>query len=251
MNSDHVSLIAFVVIFGGGILGIVLRRILPEEHFVPASETVIKLVTGFVMTMTGIILGMLVSSAKASYDGQKVLVAQMSSDVVLLDRALAVYGSETDPIRVQVRDALGAAADRVWPSIASTQVTLHPEATIDHVEAQLNALEPKTSSQAYAKARSMTLLNDLQQSNWLLFVQSDTNKLSMPLLVILISWIVAIFISFGLYAPPNPTVIVTILIGALAVSAAILIIIEMYSPFSGMMKISSAPIREAIDQLNH
>jgi hypothetical protein len=115
----------------------------------------------------------------------------------------------------------------------------------------LNALEPKTSSQAYAKARSMTLLNDLQQSNWLLFVQSDTNKLSMPLLVILISWIVAIFISFGLYAPPNPTVIVTILIGALAVSAAILIIIEMYSPFSGMMKISSAPIREAIDQLNH
>ncbi|WP_158787614.1 hypothetical protein [Granulicella sp. L46] len=73
----------------------------------------------------------------------------------------------------------------------------------------------------------------------------------MPLLVILISWIVAIFVSFGLYAPPNPTVIATILIGALAVSAAILIIIEMYSPFSGMMRISSDPIREAIAQLNH
>ena len=101
----------------------------------------------------------------------------------------------------------------------------------------------RTSSQAYAKTHSMALLNDLQRSNWLLFVQSDTNKLSMPLLVILISWVVAIFISFGLYAPPNPTVIVTILLGALAVSAAILIIIEMYSPFSGMMKISSDPIR--------
>ncbi len=250
MNSDHVSLIALVVIFGGGILGIVLRRILPEKHFVPASETVIKLVTGFVMTMTGIILGMLVSSAKASYDGQKLLVAQMSSDVILLDRALAVYGSETDTIRVQIREALEAAADRVWPSTASRQVTLHPEAKIDRVEAQLNALEPKTSSQAYAKTHSMALLNDLQRSNWLLFVQSDTNKLSMPLLVILISWIVAIFISFGLYAPPNPTVIVTILLGALAVSAAILIIIEMYSPFSGMMKISSEPIRQAIAQLN-
>ena len=72
----------------GGVLGIVLRRILPEEHFVPASEAVIKLVTGFVMTMTGIILGMLVSSAKSSYDGQKLLVAQMSSDVILLDHAL-------------------------------------------------------------------------------------------------------------------------------------------------------------------
>jgi hypothetical protein len=251
MNSDHVSLIAFVVIFGGGILGIVLRRLLPEQHFVPASEAVIKLVTGFVMTMTGIILGMLVSSAKASYDGQKLLVAQMSSDVILLDRSLAAYGPDTDSIRIQGRVALEAAADRVWPSTASKQVMLHPEDTIDLVDAQLNALNPKTSSQSYAKMHSITLLNELEQSNWLLFVQSDTNKLSMPLLVILISWVVAIFISFGLYAPPNPTVIVTILLGALAVSAAILIIIEMYSPFSGMMRISSAPIREAIAQMKH
>jgi hypothetical protein len=73
----------------------------------------------------------------------------------------------------------------------------------------------------------------------------------MPLLVILVSWIVAIFISFGLYAPPNPTVIVTILIGALAVSAAILIIMEMYSPFSGIMRISSEPVSEAISRLKH
>jgi hypothetical protein len=251
MNSDHVSLIALIVIFGGGILGIVLRRVLPEEHFVPASETVIKLVTGFVMTMTGIILGMLVSSAKASYDGQKLLVAQMSSDVILLDRSLAVYGSETDTIRIQGREALEAASDRVWPSTTSTQITLHPENAMDRAEAELSALEPKTSSQAYAKTHSMVLINELQKSSWLLFVQSDTNKLSMPLLVVLISWVVAIFISFGLYAPPNPTVIATILLGALAVSAAIFIIVEMYSPFSGMMKISSAPIREAIAQLKH
>jgi hypothetical protein len=251
MNSDHVSLIAFVVIFSGGILGIVLRRILPEEHFVPASEAVIKLVTGFVMTMTGIILGMLVSSAKSSYDGQKLLVAQMASDVILLDRSLAVYGSETDPIRIQGRVALEAAANRVWPATASTQVTLHPEEAMDRLEAQVNALEPKTSNQGFAKTHSMALLNDVQRCNWLLFVQSDTNKLSMPLLVILISWVLAIFISFGLYAPPNPTVIVTILLGAFAVSAAIFIIVEMYSPFSGLMKISSDPIREAIAQLKH
>jgi hypothetical protein len=175
----------------------------------------------------------------------------MASDVILLDRALAVYGSETDPIRIQGRTALEAAANRVWPSTASTQVTLHPEEAMDRLEAQMNTLEPKTSNQAFAKAHSMALLNDLQRCNWLLYVQSDTNKLSMPLLVILVSWVVAIFISFGLYAPPNPTVIVTILVGAFAVSAAIFIIVEMYSPFSGLMKISSDPIREAIAQLKH
>jgi hypothetical protein len=243
-------MIVFFVIFGGGILGIVLRRLLPENHFIPPSEAVIKLVTGFVMTMTGIILGMLVSSAKASYDGQKLLVAQIASDVILLDHTLVAYGSETVTIRIQVREALESAANRVWPVATSARITLEPEDRIDRIEAQLNGLEPTTSGQAYAKAHAMTLLSELQRSSWLLFVQSDTNKLSMPLLVILISWVVGIFISFGLYAPPNPTVIVTILLGALAVSAAILIIIEMYSPFSGMMKISSEPVRQAIAQLN-
>jgi len=95
----------------------------------------------------------------------------MSSDVIRLDRALAVYGSDADAVRIQVRDALEAAANRVWPSTSSTRVTLHPVDTMDRVEAQLNALAPKTSNQAYAKTHSIALLNSLQQSNWQLFVQ--------------------------------------------------------------------------------
>jgi hypothetical protein len=120
---------------------------------------------------------------------------------------------------------------------------------MDMLEAQLKDLTPRNSSQVNAKSHSLSIVADLRQSTWVLFIQSDTNKLSMPLLVILVSWIVTIFISFGLYAPPNPTVITTMLIGALAVSAAILIIMGMDSPFNGFMKISSDPIREAIQQL--
>jgi hypothetical protein len=73
----------------------------------------------------------------------------------------------------------------------------------------------------------------------------------MPLLVVLVSWLVVIFVSFGLMAPPNPTVIITLLIGSLAVSGAILIIMEMYSPFSGILRISSAPMQDALSRLNH
>ena len=85
------------------------------------------------------------------------------SDVPFIVAVNLFDGRQTHPLD-QVRDALGAAADRVWPSTASTQVKLHPEDTIYRVEAQLNALEPKTSNQAYAKTHSMALLNDLQQS---------------------------------------------------------------------------------------
>jgi hypothetical protein len=75
--------------------------------------------------------------------------------------------------------------------------------------------------------------------------------MSIPLLVVLVAWLVAIFVGFGLFAPPNPTVIVALVICALAVSAAIFIIMEMYTPFSGVLKISSTPIREALNQIGH
>jgi len=249
MNSLHVSSVVCVIIFAGSIFGISLRRVLPDGHFCPETETTIRLVMGFLVTMTGLVLGMLVSSAKASYDAQKMLVAQMSSQIILLDRELAEYGPEANPLRSQLRVAVQAAADRIWPAQESAPVSLHPEDKMDMLEAQLKDLTPRNSSQVNAKSHSLSIVADLRQSTWVLFIQSDTNKLSMPLLVILVSWIVTIFISFGLYAPPNPTVITTMLIGALAVSAAILIIMGMYSPFNGFMKISSDPIREAIQQL--
>jgi hypothetical protein len=251
MSSLHVSLIVFLIIFAGAIFGILLRRVLPREHFKPETEAVIKLVTGFVVTMTGIILGMLVSSSKASYDAQKLLVSQISSEVILLDRAMAEYGPETNDIRIQLRETTIAAINRVWPASGTTPAALLPEDGMDKLEDRMKDLTPRNSSQSYAREHSIAILTNLRQSSWILFMQADTNKLSMPLLVILVSWIVAIFISFGLYAPPNPTVIVTILIGALAVSAAILIIMEMYSPFSGIMRISSEPVSEAISRLKH
>jgi hypothetical protein len=82
-----------------------------------------------------------------------------------------------------------------------------------------------------------------------LFIESGGNSLSIPLLIVVISWITAVFISFGMFSPPNATVILTLVVCALAVSAAIFIIQEMYSPFTGLLRISSAPIRDALDHI--
>ncbi len=251
MHSLNVSLLVFLIVFAGSIAGIYLRRVLPDEHFSPDALVVIRLSIGFVVTMTGLVLGMLVSSAKASYDAQKLLVAQVSSDLILLDRALEEFGPETNMIRTQLREYVEAAVHRVWPNEAFTPVELRPQDHVDRLETQLKLLTPKNESQATAKAHAIALLADLRQTSWLVFIQSDSNSLSMPLLVVLVSWLVVIFISFGLMAPPNPTVIITLLIGALAVSGAILIIMEMYSPFNGILRISSAPMRDALSRLNH
>ena len=71
----------------------------------------------------------------------------------------------------------------------------------------------------------------------------------MPLLVVLVLWLTVIFISFGLFAPSNATVVASLFVSALSVSGAIFLILEMYTPYSGVIAVSSAPLRAALAQL--
>ena len=86
---------------------------------------------------------------------------------------------------------------------------------------------------------------DLGKLRWLMFEQATTG-ISMPLLAVLVFWLVAVFASFGLFAPLNGTVIGTLFPSALSVSGAIFLILEMYTPYEGLIQISAAPLRNAL-----
>lgn len=58
-------------------------------------------------------------------------------------------------------------------------------------------------------------------------------------------------VSFGLFDPRNATVMVSLLISALAVCGAIFLILEIYHPDTGLLKVSDAPLRAAFAQLGH
>ena len=251
MHSFNVSLIVFLWVFGGAVVGMVLRKFLPEDHLTSDAKDVVRLATGLVVTMSALVLGMLVSSAKASYDYQKTEVATMAAKIVLLDRVLATYGPETAETRVQLRYFVESSIERTWPSEKSKHATLVPRENIDRLFDKLQALTPANQQQIAARSEALAMSLDLRESRWILFLQSENNSLSIPLLIVVVSWLAAIFISFGLFAPPNGTVIVTLILCAIAVSAAVFIIQEMYTPFSGFLKISSAPIRDALNQLGN
>ena len=88
----------------------------------------------------------------------------------------------------------------------------------------------------------------MSATRWLLLLQKDEG-LPMTLLVVLVVWLAIIFATFGLFAPRNATVVAALLVCALSVSGAILLILEMNNPFAGLMKISSAPMRDALANL--
>jgi Protein of unknown function (DUF4239) len=249
MNSIVVSLMVFAFVFAGALVGMGLRRALPEEHLGSDAKEVARLATGLIATMAALVLGMLVSSAKGSYDTRRNEVADMSTRVVALDRILANYGPDAQACRTSLRELVASAIDRVWPGEASRQMELRPKESSEDFYSELWTLTPKNDTQAAIRSQAISLADGLRQARWLMFIEAEQTSMSIPLLVVVTAWLAAIFISFGLFTPPNPTVIVTLLVCALAVSSAIFIIMEMYTPFTGVLRISPAPIRDALSQV--
>jgi uncharacterized membrane protein len=249
MHALAISSLVFALVFGGALLGMVIRRLLPEAHFVPEAKDTIRLAIGLVVTMTGLVLGMLVSSAKTFFDSEKNQVAELSSQIIVLNDLLTAYGPETAKLRVEARQSVEEVVDRIWPTTNTQSSQLRPSAAGSYLYGQLELLAPKTDAQASAKAQLLAATISLKKTYSLMYLQSEQTSIAPMLLAVVTSWLVAIFISFGVFAPRNSTVLTTLVVCALAVSAAIFIINEMYSPFSGTIKISPAAVRDALSQM--
>jgi hypothetical protein len=251
MNSLVVSSIVFAAVFAAALVGMAIRRTLPEDHLSADGKEVVRLSTALISTMAAMVLGMLVSSAKSSYDARKNDVAEMSSEIVNIDRLLGKYGPETADLRAEFRQSVEFGLYRIWPKEASLHAELRPGNRGELLADKLEQLTPKDDRQASIKAQIISQATIERQTQWLLFLKSEQTAIPLLLLVVLVSWMAVIFASFGLYAPPNATVIVAVAMSGVAVSAAIFIMLEMYTPFSGVLRISPEPVLEAIRQMGH
>jgi hypothetical protein len=199
--------------------------------------------------MAALILGLLVASAKSSYDAQSIELTEMSAKIVLLDRVLAHYGPETKETRDLIRVAATRILDQGWPKDRASSVQLDPRAAgADVVYNSLQGLSPTDDRQRGLQAQALSIGMNLAEMRWLMWEQ-ETTSVSMPLLIALTFWLMSLFISFGIFAPSNATVVAGFFVSALSVSVAILLILEMYTPYVGIIHISSAPLRAAIAQL--
>src|SRR5580704_4634129 len=245
MSSIAISLITFAFVFGAALLGMVLRAVLPQDDFNADSRDVVKLGMGLVATMAALVLGLLIASAKSSFDMQNVELTEMSSRVVLLDRVLAHYGPEAKEARAELRDSVVHTLEILNSKDASQLESTKGELLYDKIQ----GLTPQTDAQRSMQAQALSTILALAQTRWLM-VEQRVNSVSVPLLTVLIFWLTIIFSSFGLFAPRNVTVVVSLLVSGLSVSGAIFLILEMYSPYAGLIHVSSAPLRTALAHLS-
>ena len=204
-----------------------------------------------IATLAALVLGLLIAATKGTFDTQSNAIKQIATNVILLDRILDNYGSEAQDVRDLLHRSTALTLDRIWPGNNARPADLTPgeERREMHIfQDKVAALSPQKDDQASLKSRALQITFDMAQTRYQLFVQEDSS-IPLPFLVVLIFWLTVLFAGYGLLAPRNATVIAVLFVCTLSVSGAIFLILEMAKPLEGIVRISSAPLHDALSHL--
>jgi hypothetical protein len=245
-----IALYTFAFIFGGSLVGLILRKLLPDHHLIDDSRDVVKLGAGLIATLAALVLGLLISSGKNSLDTMNAEMTQMGTQIIELDHNLASYGPETGEIREQLRTSVNVVLEKFYPvkSAGQGHDSIKPGGSIERMQDRIRALSPANDSQRQLQSHAQKSLSEISHARWLMIEQTES-PLPIAFLIILIFWLAMLFVSFGMLAPHNGTVVAVLFVCALSVSAAIFLILEMNTPITGIINVSGAPLRNALVQM--
>lgn len=244
------ALIVFAAQMSGWRLGRVMRARLPQEHLTSPTRDAVILAVGVVATLAALVLSLMISSAKTSYDADRLSVVEVAAGVLMIDRALAHYGPESRPARDALRELAGLAAAEVSTEPPSgTQVTSGPP--LPHLTKLQNlilALSPANDSQRWAKTRALSLTTDLERSRVLLAERSD-GSIPLLFLIVLMIWLATLYLAWAIFAPANWTVSAAAVGGGVAFAMAIFLILELDRPFHGVVRVSNESLLATLQLL--
>jgi len=251
MDARTIALIVFASIFGSAMIGFLLGQGVLQRHLDNESKDIVKLATGLIATLSALVLGLLVSTAKGTFDQVNNELTQTAVKVVVLDRVLAEYGPEAKDVRALLKTSYTeATAPLISGDEYQQEKSDSPQgvARLEGIQAAVRALVPKTEAQKGLQARAIQISNEIASSRWLLVIQRQ-GSISVPLLVIMVFWLSVIFGCWGLFSPRNLVVAAALLASALSVSGATFLILEMDRPLTGWIRVSSLPMERAVSHL--
>jgi hypothetical protein len=250
MNPEIFALGAAIAVFLGGGVGLILQRVLPEEHTTGGPRDMIGPVVGLLTLLSALVAGLLIWTAYGVYAGQNLAIQNLAAKVLQLDFALADYGPDANPLRAQIRESLGKTIDQVWGANESDSnfVANNFAAAIQGLrsrDAALASLHPATDAQTQALATARATIDAIAQSR-LQMSFALSAPVSYPLLLIVVSWAVFLFCGYGLMSGGNLMSVVAVAVGAVAIASAVWLILDLSNPYSGLFRVSSAPFEQVL-----
>lgn len=246
------GLITFAVVFAGGLLGLLLGRLLPEQYHNDDTQRIVQTATGMVSLIAALVLGLLVATAKGKFDSTYQLTEEFAAKLMLINRELVNFGPEGNDARALLRKYTIAKIAATWPAEAGPKPgpgDPPPWKLLESFGQSLSGLTPKTEAQRSEATAASAAAADLEKATWLGAAQESAH-VQHPFVVMLILWLFVLFVSFGLFAPRNGVVVAALLVGALAIAGAVFLIIDMDSPYTGILVVSPRPMQQALANMS-
>jgi hypothetical protein len=250
MSPEKFAFGVAVAVFIGGAIGLVLQRLLHERFTTGGPRDMIGAVVGLLTLLSALVLGLLIWTAYGVYSGQNLAVQTLAAKVLQLDLALADYGPDATPVRAQVRQSLAKTLDQIWGANETDSgfvANNFAEAvqSLRSRDAALAGLHPSTDEQKKALAAAMSTVDAIGQARLQMsFALAD--PVSYPLILMVVGWAMFLFCGYGLMSKGNAMSVAAGAVGALAISSAVYLILDLSDPYSGIFRASSAPLEQVL-----
>jgi len=252
LNDPWVACLGVVAaVFTGSVIGFNLHRLLPPHHLSKETHDVIRLGAGMLSVLASLVLGLLIATVRTSYDNTATALRVYAADLTVLDETLREYGDRALEPRRRLRDYTTRLLDDVWrhpyphPFLVENRGASE---RLEHVWDAIRNLPAATRDEQLLAGEAQQIAVSLLRQRWLL-IERAGSSVHPVVIVILVLWIAAIFVSFGINAPRHATMYAVFLVLSFAIGSAIFLVMEMDAPFEGLLRISSQPVETALGHM--
>jgi hypothetical protein len=248
MDNYVFSAMVLVLILSSAALGSYVRARLADHHFEEASLAAMRIAVGLVATLSALVLSLLISSGKSSLDLVNTALQHNAVTMIRLDRTLSQYGPSADGLRVQIKDDYARWISFLFSNKTGTNAEAESQGILQStydIPGRIFALQPVGPLQEKLRDHAMELWDDIFSGRWLA-LEHRMGLIPTPLIAVLVGWLAVIFGIFGFSAPRNWSMCVVFLLCALSTTTAVFIVLDLDTPFQGMVNVSKAPMMDAL-----
>lgn len=244
-----IPVLLFVCLIVASLGSLVVYKKLPATHRDEETHATVKLATNLFVLMTSLVLGLMVSTAKNTFETVERNLHTFATDLILLDRSLMQYGQETNALRQRLLEYVDYELNQTWSKKGDQAIdNASAERLLSDIGNGIKSIRPQDPDRLDLWKDAITRFQKVAEDRWVVAEQSK-GTIPPPLIIAMMIWLVLIFASFGYRAPNNLVVVGTFLITAALISGAVYLILDMDAPYSGPIQVSSASLQTAIAEM--
>jgi hypothetical protein len=259
-------MIVLALLLTGAMAGLLVQPFLSDAHRSPETRELSQAVTGMLVTLAALVLGLLTNSVKQSFDAAEGDLRGYATALIELDQTLRNFGLEAQDVRARLRTYAASAIASTWPEEptpagAEPITDANPPAPHLSIESEtlgrmlnqalsdFRQLPARDQVHSQIAATAVQQFGHLMDGRWKLLEDAHTS-IPLPFYRVLEFWLLIVFATLGLIAPRNLLAMALIALAAVAIASVIFAIMEMDTPFTGLITVSSAPMRDALAHLS-